>query len=382
MIKFKLIINTSTLSGTGVVQVAVSFINECKKIEGIEYFVFLSNKVCSNINRNDFPSNFHFYNIPAHPIYGLRGFKVRRMLHQLENQIKPDCVFSVFGPSCWKPKAPHLMGYAYPHYVYPESPVFQLMSFRQKMNRLILKYIHKYFLLRDGAYYVCETTDVSNRLVNYLSISPKQIYTVSNTYNHFFEKQLSNNDCNYFMKERGENEFRFLSLCSPMFHKNLQILNQVIPLLKDFSVNVKFVVTMSDKAYRNLFIEPNRTNIINIGPLTPEECPRAYEECDAVFISTLLECFSATYPEAMKMKKPIITSNLPFAHCICGNAALFCNSLDPHEIVDAIDKLISDKHLYKILVQKGTERLEHFLTAEERANRYINICKKISNSKC
>lgn len=378
MNKFKLIVNTSTLSGTGVVQVAVSFINECIKFVDIDFYVLLSKNVGANIDTEKFPENFHFYNIPAHPIYGLKGFEVRRLLRCLENKIQPDCVFSIFGPSCWKPKVPHLMGYAYPHYVYPESPVFKLMSFVQRIKRGVLKKVHKYFLLRDGEYYVCETEEVSNRLVNYLHVNREKIFTVSNTCNHFFEKKVSNDRHQYFLERKRKNEFRLLLLCSPMFHKNLQILNRVIPLIKKLHVDLKFVVTISNEAYQKIFSKYNQEYIVNIGLLKPQECPQAYEECDAVFVPTLLECFSATYPEAMKMKKPIITSDLPFAHHICGDAALFCDSLNPYEIVDAINRLVSDKQLYDMLVQRGSERLNCFLSAEERANAYIEICKKIT----
>ncbi len=42
-----------------------------------------------------------------------------------------------------------------------------------------------------------------------------------------------------------------------------------------------------------------------------------------VFIPTLLEVFSATYLEAMLMKKPIIASDLEFSRDICGESAYF-----------------------------------------------------------
>ena len=51
----KLIINASTLSGTGVTQVAVSFIEECKRFEENYYFVFLSNHVYSQVEIEKFP---------------------------------------------------------------------------------------------------------------------------------------------------------------------------------------------------------------------------------------------------------------------------------------------------------------------------------------
>lgn len=36
---------------------------------------------------------------------------------------------------------------------------------------------------------------------------------------------------------------------------------------------------------------------------------------------SLLECFTATYPEAMRMERPIVTTDLAFAQGLCGEAA-------------------------------------------------------------
>jgi hypothetical protein len=41
-------------------------------------------------------------------------------LRKLKNEIKPDCVFTVFGSSYRTSISNHLMGYANPDYVYPE----------------------------------------------------------------------------------------------------------------------------------------------------------------------------------------------------------------------------------------------------------------------
>lgn len=377
----KLIINTSTLSGTGVTQVAVSFIYECIKYTDNQYYVILSKSVESSINKEEFPSNFKFYSIHNHPIYGYKGFKAKQQLKCIERNIKPDCVFSVFGPSCWRPKVPHLMGYAYPHYVYPESPIFKIMSFREKVIRCILRFFHKYYLLRDGKFYVCETDDVSNRLIDFLSVNSRQVFTVANTYNHYFDAWDTNDISVKRFLPIKKDEFRFLSLCSPYLHKNLQILNKVVPLIKNLKINVKFVVTISSDSYNKLFLDEVKPFIYNIGQIQPSQCPQIYSECDAVFSPTLLECFSATYPEAMKMKKPIITSNLPFARCICEDAALYFDPLDANSIYKCICDLVNNPSKYWELVRASSIRLRSFTTATQRAEMYLNICKKICKFK-
>ena len=47
--------------------------------------------------------------------------------------------------------------------------------------------------------------------------------------------------------------------------------------------------------------------LLAVGGVDIRECPSLYEQCDFMFLPTLLECFSASYAEAMKMRRPILT---------------------------------------------------------------------------
>lgn len=373
----KLLINTSTLSGTGVTQVAVSFISECINIPSNEYHVLLSNTIAGQIDKLEFPSNFFFYTINSHPLFGIKGFSVRKNLKQLEKKINPDCVFSVFGPSWWTPSRPHLMGYAYPHYVYEDSPFFRNISFIEKFKTKLFKTIHTYFLKRNGKYFVSETEDVSNRLIKLLKCKAENVFTATNTYNDYFNNLIPSEIKVLPLKE--EEEFRFLSLCSFAPHKNLVILNKVIPLLKKNSPdkNIKFVLTVDGYLFEKYFDEDVKSSILNIGRIDVALCPKLYEECDAIFLPTTLECSSANYPEAMKMGRPILTSNLSFATTVCGNAALYFDPYDEKEIVSTILKLTSNPEIRADLVNNGEIQLNSFLTSKQRAEKYLKICESI-----
>jgi glycosyltransferase involved in cell wall biosynthesis len=120
-----------------------------------------------------------------------------------------------------------------------------------------------------------------------------------------------------------------------------------------------------------------RGSIINIGRINVENCPQLYRECDALFLPTTLECFSANYPEAMKMAKPIITSNLSFATSVCGNAALYFDPYNENEIVKVIADLVCNIDLRERLVINGTRQLSFFLTPKQRAEKYLSICESI-----
>ena len=104
------------------------------------------------------------------------------------------------------------------------------------------------------------------------------------------------------------------------------------------------------------------------------------DSCDALFLPTLLECFSASYPEAMLLKKPIVTSDLPFATTVCDNAALYFDPLDAEDIAKTLIKLVESSKIYNQLVERGKEQLRTFLTPQERAKKYLKICENISKT--
>ena len=328
----RLLINCSTLSATGVTQVATSFVQECKAFSENDYHIFLSKIVSDQINKSEFPFNFNFYLIESHPLYGIQGFKMRKKIRELEEQIKPEITFSVFGPSWWTPKSPHLIGFAYPYIVYSNSPYFSNLSIINNLKINIHKLIHIYFLKRNGNYFVSETDDVSNRILDILKITKENSYTATNTCSSLFSEKIDGELNILPLKE--ENEFRFLSLCSLSPHKNLEILNEVIPLINEFnsSLTLKFILTVDEEIYERSFTEVAKKSIHNIGRIEIKKCPQLYRECDALFLPTLLECFSANFPEAMKMEIPIITSDLPFATEVCKDSALYFDPMDSVDI--------------------------------------------------
>jgi glycosyltransferase involved in cell wall biosynthesis len=203
-------------------------------------------------------------------------------------------------------------------------------------------------------------------------------FTVSNTHSHYFNNFEAGK---LLMPIQRENEFRFLSLCSFAKNKNLEILNQVIPILNEYpnDKKIKFVLTIDEKIFQEKFSIIAKNSIINLGRIDISECPQIYFECDALFSPTLLECFSANYPEAMKMDCPILTSDISFANSICNKAALYFNPLNAEDIAVKLLSLVESESLRNKLVEEGNIRLRSFHTSSERAKEYISICKKVSN---
>lgn len=352
---------------------ARSFIEECRDIGGNEYHIILSKALARLVDQNEYPDNFFFYSLGYRPATRVFSFKSHsRDLERIEDRIRPDAVFTTSGPAYWKPKAPHLVGYNLPHYIYGDSPFFSQLTFYKRLKWWMKGQVLKYFFKRDAESFVVQTDDVNQRLGNWLKTD--KILTVSNTYSQHYEKPKV---VSPKLPEREINEYRFLTLSAWYSHKNLDIIPKVFAALPDhLKRKVRFVLTLPEDIFDRHF-PSDSPEIINIGPVKPEEGPALYEECDALFMPTLVECFSASYAEAMKMAKPILTSDLSFAHTVCGDAALYADPMNPNEMADKIIELVENTRLRERLIQNGFRRLESFKTARGRAKEYLGICENL-----
>ncbi len=369
-----LIINIASVYKGGAEQVAISFINECKKFKHHYYHIFLRENIESQLKIEEFPNNFKFYLINIRPGSSIKNLiTALSYFNQLEKRIRPDCVIATGGNGYWKPKtAPIVGGFNIAHYIYPQSPYFLTMSFKKRLYWKFMKTVHMFFYRRLNAVIV-QTDDVNQRLRPMLAENVK-IHTVANTINGHF---LNPTTFPLKLGERKSNEIRLLTLSAYYPHKNLEIIKHILEYLKSKHLNhYKFIVTLSSEQYHKVFGTYTSRMLINVGPTPISECPSLYRECDFMFLPTLLECFSASYAEAMAMRKPIITSDLGFAHTVCKKAAIYFKPLDYKDAADKIIRLSRETELQEKLRQEGENLIRKINTAEERAEKFLKICEE------
>lgn len=372
----KIVINASTLYKGGAEQVAISFINECRGIPENRYYVLVRENISSQLELDEFPQNFSFYHLEKRPGSGILNLlNAIKWCKKIEEEVNPDCVISTGGHGYWRPKAPLLAGFNIPHYIYPESPYFDKMSFSRRLVWKLKKRAHFYFYRKADAFIV-QTDDVNRRLQK--ELPGKSIYTVSNTVNSYF------NEPEYFedkLPKKEIGEVRFLTLSSYYPHKNIEIIRDVIDSFEDGDpIKYKFVLTLPDNIFNSIFDERHRKYIYNVGFIPIRECPSLYKECDFMFLPTLLECFSASYAEAMAMEKPVLTSDLGFAHTVCGDAAVYFDPMDGEDIAKKIDELAGDQKKQTELIRAGKKKLKEFNTPESRAEKFLEICKELAKN--
>lgn len=370
----KLFIRANQFKG-GSLQVANSLLKELIQFPDNEYVVLISEQLKKQLANVVFPANFHFIDSPKRTKFLKTVLLEAKISDKIERKYKPDCVLTTSGPSYWRSKAPHVMGYNLPHHIYRDSPYFDDLSLLLKFRWFIKRTFHRYFFSTEAELLFVQTDDVNDRLKRF--IHKNNVYTISNTFNQSFVEKA------HFplkLNPKTNGEIRLLTVCAFYPHKNLQIINQIIPLLKLKGYgHVKFVTTLQPQIFEEKF--GHNEQIINVGPVSIAECPSLYDECDFMFLPTLLECFSASYAEAMIMEKPILTSDLGFARTVCHEAAVYFNPIDPADVTNKIIDLINDKAKQQWLIEEGKSQMLNFATSKERTAKILDLCEKAIQTK-
>jgi len=362
-----IIINASNLKKGGGIQVALSFMSEAMKLKSYKFHFFL-NRVVNNYFVDTESNNYEKYiieNIPTDSIFS--WIKFNKELNKLERLIDPLAVITVFGPCYWKPRTKHIMGFAVPYYIYNDTQFFKNTLGNLGYKHKIKKLMHKYFLKNGSQYFWVETNDAKSRFASFLGIGEKNIVVANNNASNNFFSNFST-----LSTQLKSNSFKFLYVAEYYPHKNHSFISRVVPSLLDLNKKIEFFVTLQDVDYENIF-GLVKENVINLGRINPVDVPAFYKDCDAVFMPSVLEVFSAVYLESMISKKPLIVPNLPFARDICGEAALYYDYDSLDDAVEKIKLLVNSEPLRDSLIEKGLEQQKKFDTPEIRFEKVLNF---------
>lgn len=367
------LINCSNLKAGGGLQVADSICMQLDRFTQHQFCVVLSPHLKLTKDKIKLYSNVevYSYDIPNSFATIVKGRD--EFLDKLVDKYNVNAVLTVFGPSRWCPKVPHLSGFAMPHLVIPESPFFSSQPLSQRIKWKLWCKIRQWSFKRSAKYFWTENPYITARLGKLLV--DRQVYTVSNYYNQVFDHPEN------WIRDIILPEFdgvTCLSISTHYPHKNFEILIESVRLLKEKypEVQVRFVLTFSENEMPVPY--DMRDSFVFIGKVNVAECPSLYEQCDIMFMPTLLECFTASYPEAMRMEKPIVTTDIEFARGLCGDAACYYSPIDPKAAVEAIYKVATNKEYAKQLTENGKKQLKTFDNYVQRADKLISILEKIS----
>lgn len=375
----RILINTASNCTEGGVQVAKSIIEECLENADHEFFVVLSAALAPFFPYKK-KGNVEFRSLSYRPVQRLYRFRSPSAdLQRFENQFRPDVVFTTSGPAYWRPRSPHLVGFNLAHNVYSDSPFFSGLAWPHRLEWITKKLSTRFFMLRDADAWVVQTDDINLRLRKWLKRD--NVYTVSNTASsHYRDYALKPQPSS--LDRSSDAPFKLLVLSSYFLHKNLELVNDICNLMRDKGiVDIRFTMTLPEVEFHRIIESKNREFVANVGKQLPQDCPQLYLDSDALFLPTLLECFSANYVEAMCMGRPIVTTDMGFARTVCQDAALYFQPLDAQNALDRILDLKNSRELYKTTVDAGRKQLPRFGTPKQRLEKYLKIFRELVASR-
>jgi len=158
--------------------------------------------------------------------------------------------------------------------------------------------------------------------------------------------------------------FRMICLARYYPHKNLEGIVEVFRHFRKELHGAVVFITIAPSQHpgaRRLLTSIERwglsRQIVNIGPVEQSRIPSLFGHCHALFQPTLMESFSAAYLEAMVLNLPVLTSDLYFAHEICGPAALYFDPWSPDSMMKAIVRIRENADLRQSLLCAARLRL-------------------------
>ena len=375
----KVLFNATTLVMGGALQVAVSFIKQSLLDSEIHWCYALSKEVYSELS--DEEKSLLASKCSVFEVSPSRSKSSRNLLRSLEDKYSVDVVFTLFGPAYTKFHKPHVCGVADGWVTHSSLLAFKSLDSPSAAFKMLATMVYKAIWYRKSNVWIVEASNAKAGLIKRLYLQSSSIHVVKNTCGqHFFDMQMSPPELSKLQK------VRILCMSAYYPHKNLEIIPEVLKHLStDLEhIEFEFVITLpfDSSGYLKLMEEAKvlgvDRNICNLGYVKVDDAASIYEQCHIVFLPSLLETFSANYPEAMATKRPIVTTDLSHAHAACQDAALYFDPTDAKSAASKIIELVKDPKLLLRIVQSGENVLMSLPTPQERFNQYIKILKSIN----
>jgi glycosyltransferase involved in cell wall biosynthesis len=305
--------------------------------------------------------------------------RTRKKLKSIEARVSPDCVFTFAGPAYVGFQGPHLLGCFNAWVFLPSWLAYRQLASPWAWAKTAAVCLYHRLWYRNATAWVTQTTAVRDGIAKTLRVPPIRIGVVPNTASETYV-DLNEQSTPF----SPGNKLRLLYLTAPYPHKRLAWIPEVARKLSEAApeLDFEFVVTLPtdhpivgriERAATRLGVQDR---IFNFGRVSIADSPELYRTCDISFVPTVLETFSANYPEAMAMGLPIVTTDADFSRSICRNAALY---FDPESSDDAAAKilqLIRQPELWKSLVERGKNVLATLPTPIEEFRSYVNAIEK------
>lgn len=182
----------------------------------------------------------------------------------------------------------------------------------------------------------------------------------------------------------SENDYLYAFVGRINADKGINELIEAFKLIEEKYSNVKLLLLgMEDKVNpikpENLMWAKNAKNVIMLGPVHKNLVCRYIAASDLLVHPTYREGFGKIIQEAMSMRLPVITTNIPGpSEVVEGNiSGILIPKGDLKELVDAMSKLYENRDLAQRIADAGYKRFSENFTMEKMVHNIYNEYRKI-----
>lgn len=363
----------------GAFQIACNFLVRSLHDSSVEWFYLVSEDV-DNTLKNYFTSikNERYFVFPTQPDFKNTYRNVSRQIHQLEDNIKPDVVYSIAAPSYLFFKTREVMRFTNPWVTHPNKFSWSVFSFKNRLKIRVRCSVLR-FLMRKCRYFITQTETTKKGILRITKTSSENVCVVQNVLPAVY-KTMDNSHL-------GQTYYIDVAcIGNPTPHKNFDIIPIVLKELKRMGVsNVRFHTTIpKEHALYGRFTEQLKKEDllecwVNHGRISQHELGGVYRQCSFCFFPSLLEVFSASILEAMFYGLPILASDFPFNKDVLDDACLYFEPKNATNAAEQLKKMIIDKDLQHILKKRMEKRISMYSDYDKHFNSIVDFLKKVGN---
>ena len=368
--KKKILFNcTTNIVGGGAKNsyIFIEFLSTFKKIDNL--FCCVSPQVYNLLIDQDFINKNQLFLFKTSPS---KSIKSRNRLKKIVEENNIDLVYTMAGPAYVNFKCTHVLGISNPYLTHANYKILNFSVKELIFTKLLVAY--QAFWAKKADFMVFQTFQSRNGWLNKNKFDKEKTSVVANSFDLKFIDLYKN--CNFF-KSYTNAKVVFIP-GSAFHHKNhiiiFKILEKHLKLIE--TLNIIFVTTLGENTsiYKSMHSKLANIDALkywdNLGKVNYNSICEIYKMSDVIFISSLLETFSATYLEAMITEKPLVAMKLTFAEEICKEHAVYADPNNVNDIVGKLTKALSND-------RKNTKSLNYvkknFVSSAERNNLIFNL---------
>ncbi len=288
---------------------------------------------------------------------------------------KPDVVFAMGGKGLLKPSCPQVAFPQDPHLIYPS----RFFARESRSYRLVKRYLkwHLSRQLRVTDAVLCQTPVVERRTIDTFGYRGRTLVCGSAVSPHLLARSADAPSPERMTSVRAE--LKLVYVTKYYAHKNIEALVAMFDRFRKELEGVVLFLTIAPDQHplapsvlRDIDRMGLKEAIVNLGPIPHKEIAAVYQAADAFIMPSTLETFGLPYLEAMNYGLPILTSDLDFAHAVCGDAAIYFDPWDVRSIANAVIRMRQDAGLRQRLADLGRTRLQVGFRTWDEIARDIN----------